>query len=194
MSGPARAGMVAAVLVVFVGALYFMGYLDGILARYPKPVSTVEASSPQVESPPPVTTDRSEVVSGETGDNSEKPDPEKTSPDPQEAATAIATNPEPEPQVRVPAEVVADDIVENIYIHISSFRTPERAQSLVKRFGNTGPGAVYLKREVRGSDWYRVYLGPYGNAEDAYHDALKLKQDGSISFYRITQIDPNDGI
>ena len=49
-------------------------------------------------------------------------------------------------------------------------------------------------KEVRGADWYRVYLGPYGNAEDAYHDALKLKQSGAISFYRITQIDPNDGI
>ncbi len=209
LSGPARAGMVAAVLVLFVGALYVMGYLDGVMTRFAKPVSFVEASPRQVVSPPPVTTESTEVVQQETDDVSDIPDteqaapeqtapeqtaPEQTSPKPQEVATTTATTSEPEPRVSVPAEVIVDDIVENIYIHVSSFRTPERAQSMVKRFVDKGLGAVYLEREVRGEDWYRVYLGPYGNAEDAYHDALKLKQNGTISFYRITQIDPNDGI
>jgi len=199
ISGPARLGMVAAVLVIFVGALYFMGYLDGVLATYVRPASTVEASPRQVVSPPPTSAESTEVVRQEAGEISEKSDleeviPEQTTPVTQEVATTTTATPEPESQVRVPAEVVTDEIVENIYIHISSFRTPERAQSLVNRFKNKGQGAVYLKREVRGDDWYRVYLGPYGNAEDAYHDALKLEQSGDISFYRITQIDPNDGI
>jgi len=203
ISGPARGGMVAAVLVLFTGALYFMGYLDDVLARYAKPVSTVVTTPREVVSPLPVTTESTEVVQREPGEISDTPDSEKTAPETtvpeqtnsvrQEVATTTTTTLEPKPRVSVPAEVVADDIVKNIYIHISSFRTPERAQSLVKRYVDRGRGAVYLMKEVRGADWYRVYLGPYDNAEDAYHDALKLEQDGTISFYRITQIDPNDG-
>lgn len=185
MSGPARAGMVAAVLVLFVGALYVMGFLDGVLDRFSDPGSGFEATAHQVDTPEAATADNA-VTEAAVTENA----------DPEQEETAIISQPEAEPEkkVIVPAEVVTDDIVENIYIHVSSFRTPERAESLAKRLKGTGPGAVFLKRAVRGTDWFRVYLGPYGNAEDAYHDALKLKQDGTISFYRITQIDPNDGL
>ncbi len=81
--------------------------------------------------------------------------------------------------------------VGNTYIHISSFRTSERADSLVRRMNDVGPGAVTLNMDVRGEAWYRVYLGPYVSREEAYMDAIRLKQDGTIKYYRLTTIEPD---
>ena len=80
MSGPARLGMVAAVLVLFVGALYFMGSLDTLLARFEKPSPAFEASAHQVDPPAPITQDSGEAAQQESGDISVIPDPEQTTP------------------------------------------------------------------------------------------------------------------
>jgi septal ring-binding cell division protein DamX len=75
--------------------------------------------------------------------------------------------------------------VAGFYLHIYSFRTPERADSMVRRWDNPEDSISIHQQEVRGVDWYRVYLGPYPTREAALMVALRLKQDGTIGYYKV---------
>ena len=192
-----RGWVVAAMVVVAIGALYFMGFLDGVIATiYPldpgKSQQTVHQTvEPAVElaavADPATKTERPEELLQDTDPvEDESPTtivPEFTEPE------AVVT--ESKPVETASKEPTAVEVVGNTYIHISSFRTPERAQSLVRRMRDVGSGAVTLNMQVRGEDWYRVYLGPYASRDAAYMDAIRFKQAGTINYYRLTTIEPD---
>jgi hypothetical protein len=48
-------------------------------------------------------------------------------------------------------------------------------------------------QEVRGVDWYRIYLGPFPTRELALLEALRLQQDGTITYYNVLQLPDNQG-
>jgi type II secretory pathway predicted ATPase ExeA len=192
MSGAVRSWLAIAVVVAVLGALYSLGYLDQLLAVVrPEPAAqpAVVAAQPEtdplptepVDEAPPADVPATDQVADEAAPRQE-PAPATERP----AVQAVET------EVAVPAPTPLADGTGEIFIHISSFRTPDRAQTMVRKMEGRGPGVLYLKRDIRGTDWYRVYMGPFANLEDAYHDALKLKQEGAISYYRVTRIDAND--
>lgn len=192
-----RAWVVAALVVVAIGTLYFMGFLDGVIAAI-YPLDTRE--SQQAVHQPVEPQEERAAVAGRTAET-ERPDelPQQTDLAENESpATIVPESPEPEAVVteNKPAETGSKESttvasVGNTFIHISSFRTPERAESLVRRMSGVGPGAVTLNMNVRGEAWYRVYLGPYASREEAYMDAIRFKQDGTIKYYRLTTIEPD---
>lgn len=192
-----RGWVVAALMVVAIGTLYFMGYLDGVIAAiYPLD----PGESQQTVHQPVEPQDEMAAVAGQAAET-ERPETLPQQTDPAETESPATIVPEPaEPEAVVteskPAETrskksTAIASVGNTYIHISSFRTSERADSLVRRMNDVGPGAVTLNMDVRGEAWYRVYLGPYVSREEAYMDAIRLKQDGTIKYYRLTTIEPD---
>ncbi len=192
-----RGWVVAALMVVAIGTLYFMGYLDGVIAAiYPLD----PGESQQTVHQPVEPQDEMAAVAGQAAET-ERPETLPQQTDPAETESPATIVPEPaEPEAVVteskPAETGSKESaaiasVGNTYIHISSFRTSERADSLVRRMNDVGPGAVTLNMDVRGEAWYRVYLGPYVSREEAYMDAIRLKQDGTIKYYRLTTIEPD---
>ncbi len=68
-------------------------------------------------------------------------------------------------------------------IHIASFKTREQAQALVERVRTTvGEGFLYPV-DVDGEQWYRVYLGPYGNKDTAEAVVDQLLQTESLECF-----------
>jgi len=189
--------VVAALVVVAIGTLYFMGYLDGVIgAIYPLGPGESQQAVHQTAEPQ----EEMAAVAAQAA-VTEKPEelPQQIDPAEDEPPATIVSEPaEPEAVVTEikPAETGSKESttaasIGNIFIHISSFRTSERATSLVRRMSSVGPGAVTLNMEVRGEAWYRVYLGPYASREEAYMDAIRFKQDGTITYYRLTTIEPD---
>ena len=85
----------------------------------------------------------------------------------------------------VPVEKAAPSAVGGFYIHIYSFRTPERADSFVRRWDHPQYGITTHAQNIRGVDWYRIYLGPFETRDMALWEALRLKQDETIDYYKV---------
>lgn len=75
------------------------------------------------------------------------------------------------------------------YIHVSSFRTRAQADSEASRFGAKGEAATVQEMTVRGTLWYRVYLGPVRTHDDAVALADRLRAAGLITYYKVVRLE-----
>ncbi len=88
--------------------------------------------------------------------------------------------------IRVQVAAATGDLA--FFVHIYSFRTRERADSYVRRWNHPGYSITVRSQVVRGVDWYRIYLGPFATRGAALLDALRLKQDETIDYYKVIQL------
>jgi len=188
-SGPGKAGWawgLGALAVVVLGALYSLGTLDGLVAAWvPDPETESEVI---VAQPSPVTAevDNSIVDQAEIPVEIPVEAPVET---PEEAPMEIPAD--------IPAETqteTAPAVGDGFYVHIFSFRTPERAKSFVNRWGEHEYGITTRSQDIRGATWYRVFLGPFTTRNQALMAALRLQQDGTIDYYKINPLLPGQGI
>lgn len=81
---------------------------------------------------------------------------------------------------------VKPEKMEKQYIlHISSFRTGERAEREVTRLQKLGMNAFSKKEIISGNTWFRVYLGGFSDRAAADKRGFELKQARAIAFYKI---------
>ncbi len=73
------------------------------------------------------------------------------------------------------------------YIHVSSFRDMDRALRQMKIFETGDRHALYIRRDVDGVSWYRIYLGPYPSRADASADGRQLQDQGLTDYFQITK-------
>ncbi len=74
------------------------------------------------------------------------------------------------------------------YVHVSSFRTEDRADTYVQRWHRAGIPAMHVAATIRGVQWYRVYLGPYPSRERAAAVADSLDGAHDISYRRVVEL------
>ena len=79
------------------------------------------------------------------------------------------------------------------FIHIYSFRTPERANAFIRHWANPADSLSVIVQELRGVTWHRVYLGPYLTREAALLVALRLKEKETIDYFKVVTLTVNQG-
>jgi cell division protein FtsN len=107
--------------------------------------------------------------------------------------TTVATaTPAAAPVVSEPiaATVAADG---EHYIHVSSFRTAEHAAEVARQFTEAGLLATVRRQLVRDVQWHRVYLGPFATHDDAVRLANHLREQGTITYYKVLRLDADEG-
>jgi len=80
------------------------------------------------------------------------------------------------------------DCAERVYhsIHVASFRNLLNANSYVNTLTKKGKMVFWKKADVpEKGEWYRVYLGKYGDRTKAVEFWKKLKKDGAVSYFGI---------
>ncbi|MBK7048536.1 MAG: SPOR domain-containing protein [bacterium] len=87
----------------------------------------------------------------------------------------------------------SEDSGKPCYLHVSSFRTAEHAESVAGDYGQRNLPAIVRSQDVSGVLWYRVYLGPFSGHEAAVHRANELRDDGTITYYKVTNLEPDAG-
>lgn len=99
---------------------------------------------------------------------------------PAAAPTTVASN--------VPATGTGVAPEGRYFIHVNSFLTQDRAETDVEHWTGTGMPAFFRTAEIRGKNWFRVYLGPFPTQEAADAQARALKDNGEISYFMITRL------
>jgi len=74
------------------------------------------------------------------------------------------TQPTKSPLKDTPAVVKTPETGKRYLVQVSSFRNDKDAQALKAKLGLLGLRAKVNKAIIKGKTWYRVQLGPYGNA------------------------------
>jgi len=75
-------------------------------------------------------------------------------------------------------------------IHEASFKKAAQAESEVKALNAKGYKAYYKKVKIPGKGlWYRVYVGQYGNADNAAKAAAEMKQKHAIDYAAVERSD-----
>jgi len=80
------------------------------------------------------------------------------------------------------------------YIHVSSFKTAPHAGAVATKFSEGGLPAVVREQTVRDVLWYRVYLGPFGTHDDAVRLANRLREEGTITYYKVVRAGAGEGL
>ena len=75
------------------------------------------------------------------------------------------------------------------YVHLASFRGPERADSYIERLEGSGHDGTIRVQDVGDRVWYRVYAGPYADHDDALHHVEELQKAGGVKYYHIVTLD-----
>ncbi|MBK8019082.1 MAG: SPOR domain-containing protein [Betaproteobacteria bacterium] len=115
---------------------------------------------------------------------------------PQRAAAPTTTTVETAGGTQVPAAAApeASEPSGNIatdgplYLHVSSFRTPDHAGILARQYTDAGLPAIVRQQFVREVSWYRVYLGPFASHAEAVARANALRDSGSITYYKVMSL------
>lgn len=137
----------------------------------------------------------------------EKPDVPATVPVEKPDTSPTVQDEKPEVPVTVPAE--KEEIVQELaspevmapvtdaspegaaageyFVHIYSFRTPERAESFVRHWEHPEDSLSIISQDVRGVTWHRIYLGPYEDQQKALMVGLRLKQNRTIDYFKVIQ-------
>lgn len=80
------------------------------------------------------------------------------------------------------------------YVHVSSFRTPEQAGYAAKKLSESGLPSTVHRQLIRDVQWYRVYMGPYSSHDDAVRLANRLRDEGTITYYKVLRLGADDGL
>jgi general secretion pathway protein A len=201
-----RKGYVAAIwffLVVVLGAGgwygYSQGYFDSILSTTDAPPPAVSQdesppviavdSIPQVQAAAPDTTAAETAVeddaraSADTTQVSEPAlvavvaDPVPAAPaEPEPQATEPEAEPEPEPEPQAP---------EFFEAHIASFRTRDRAVGLYEKIKPLTDKVFMRDILANGSNWYRVYLGPFDDQKEIEGLFEQVKAVTPVPYFRV---------
>lgn len=116
------------------------------------------------------------------------------------AATQPAAAPAERPASTPPVEAAPASAQEDVapdgehYIHVSSFRTAPHAGAVAAKFTESGLLAVVREQTVRDVLWYRVYLGPFGSHDDAVRVANRLRDEGTITYYKVIRAGAGEGL
>lgn len=79
-------------------------------------------------------------------------------------------------------------------IHVSSFRTAGQAAAVAQSFNDGGLVASVREQLVRDTLWYRVYLGPFGSHAEAVGVATRLRDEGTITYYKVVKLGAAEGL
>jgi len=75
------------------------------------------------------------------------------------------------------------------FLHIYSFEEKENAEKNVEILKTEGQKAFYVKEEIKGRDWYRVYIGEFSSEQSARQTGSALKEKGLIPYFKPIEID-----
>lgn len=75
------------------------------------------------------------------------------------------------------------------FLHVYSFEEKENADKNVKILRNEGQKAFYVKENVKGRDWYRVYIGEFSSEQSARKVGSALVKKGVIPYFKPIEID-----
>jgi type II secretory pathway predicted ATPase ExeA len=200
-----RAWVLAALVVVVLGVLYYMGAMDGLVAAIYSNPNQQAARTPDRESiatihEPQVKAARQAKAELEVSEVVEVGDLEVKQADIQVKTPAEIPESKPEEtpeetSEKTPEKTLAAtaDLAGDFYVHIYSFRTPERADTFARRWDNPRTGVTIRLQEVRGVNWYRIYLGPFVTRDAALLEALRLQQDETITYYKVSTLPSGQG-
>ncbi|MCB1185148.1 AAA family ATPase [bacterium] len=182
--------LVAVVLVVAAAAAWYLGWLDGVRELVSRPSAEPAATAVRTDASPSAVAPAA-TEDARTADQGEVATSVTAVPAAETSATASG------PSAGVPASAGAQPVAavtppspEGFFIHISSFRTLERAETQVRRIESRELPALTRTEDVRGTTWFRVYIGPYADREAARQRANELKDAGRISYYQIVRLGP----
>jgi general secretion pathway protein A len=158
---------IGALVVAILGALYFMGTLDGL-------VTAISPNSNQVTT----------LI----------PDPETEATVTPSQVETPAEIPESTPvEGEAPVQVAAPAMEDGFYLHIYSFRNPDRAESFVREWDHPQYDITSRTKEIQGVAWRRIYIGPFAARDKAFLEALRLQKDGVIDYYEVTTLPSDQG-
>ena len=75
------------------------------------------------------------------------------------------------------------------FLHVYSFEEKENAEKNVEILKTEGQKAFYVKEEIKGRDWYRVYIGEFSSEQSARQTGTVLKEKGLIPYFKPIEID-----
>jgi type II secretory pathway predicted ATPase ExeA/cell division septation protein DedD len=208
-------GLVLGLLVVvLLGALYGLGYLDGALALVagededpatPAANQQVAGSGQVQESGSPARNPAGQGDGAESDQVQAVTDPAGSAEEPVELAesgaesgaessseTTVSPPPamEPEPQQASPEpEPEPERPAGNTYVHVASFRDGNRADLFLLSLRDEGHPGKILQQEVNNRTWFRVYAGPYFDRKDAMDHVDGLQKTARINYYQIVTLD-----
>lgn len=208
-------GVVLAALVIgaLLVALVATGQLKPLWSHLPFAGSRAATAEPHVNSKTPdqtVSTPAMQPADSATAADSSKsvvagdlvvPDREDTHvealPAPVEATpfgTAEASEADDPATVVAPATGKPAETDGAYYIHVSSFRTAGHADTMARKFTDSGLIATVRKQMVHDSQWFRVCLGPFSTHDDAVRLANRLREEGTITYYKVTRLEAENGL
>jgi len=168
-----------ALVVAILGALYFMGTLDGL-------VTAISPNSNQVSTLIPDRETEATVTPSQVETPAEIPI--------ETPAGTPAEIPESTPaETEAPVQVADPAMEDGFYLHIYSFRNPDRAESFVRDWDHPQYDITSRTKEIEGVAWRRIYLGPFATRDKAFLEALRLQKDGVIDYYEVTTLPSGQG-
>ena len=75
------------------------------------------------------------------------------------------------------------------FLHVYSFEEKENAEKNVEILNTEGQKAFFVKEEIKGRDWYRVYIGEFSSEQSARQTGTVLKEKGLIHYFKPIEID-----
>ncbi len=75
------------------------------------------------------------------------------------------------------------------FLHVYSFAEKENAEKNVEILSTEGQKAFYVKEEIKGRDWYRVYIGEFSSEKSAREVGSDLVKKGVIPYFKPIEID-----
>ncbi|MFO7652370.1 MAG: AAA family ATPase [Candidatus Krumholzibacteriia bacterium] len=96
------------------------------------------------------------------------------------AAVAAAAAAEPTPAVAAAARIA---------VHVASFRTVERAETLVAAMAKNGYPAFTMVADLDGEPWIRVYVGPFTDRQTAQGTEDRLRAEGMIAYTQLVNLE-----
>lgn len=204
----ARRGWIAAlfgIVVIVIAALAASGRLDSFWARLrPSASADLKIASPaeaetRLPAPGPVPVDESrdgaaEVVAPAGADSSGAVEP-ALDPAPAVVQAGDTASSKASPEIaegKVDSDSAPSAPDGEFYVHVSSFRTPEQAASAARKLTESGFLSTVHRQVIRDVQWYRVYMGPFGSHDGAVRLANRLREEGTITYYKVLQLD-DDG-
>jgi cell division protein FtsN len=105
-------------------------------------------------------------------------------------AEAVIVNPESmtTPDVKPAGSPVASSPRTVFAVHIASFRDQDKTEQYIASIADVAPEHFSRVYPGQGSDWYRIYLGPYQRQAEATAVAERLKESGRIQYFNITRV------
>ena len=75
-----------------------------------------------------------------------------------------------------------------IVLHVSSYRLKANAEEEVQRLTKYAYKPFILAEEVSGKTWFRVYIGNFGDEQEARKVGSELKEKGIISYFKLREV------